>query len=80
MPNDSSGPIRNQIRRLRFERGEMTQQALTVCAGMTRQTTIALEDGKCVPSLLLASCLARAVGKDLDEVFEYEPPSVGTVW
>ena len=39
-------PIANEIRRWRFERGEMTQQALADACGVTRQTIIALEAGK----------------------------------
>jgi putative transcriptional regulator len=78
MPTDACGPIRNQIRRLRFERGEMTQQALADSVGVTRQTIIALEAGKYVPSLLLAFRLARAFEKGVEDVFQYESPAAGT--
>lgn len=64
--------IRNCVRRLRFEHGEMTQQELADKAGCTRQTVIALEQGKYVPSLSLAFRLARAFGKQLEEVFSYD--------
>ena len=64
--------IHNQIRRLRFEHGEMTQQELGDRARCTRQTIIALERGKYVPSLALAFRIARAFGMTLEEVFEYE--------
>jgi len=64
--------IRNCVRKLRFEHGEMTQQELADRAGCTRQTVIALEQGKYVPSLSLAFRLARAFGKPLEEVFSYE--------
>ncbi len=63
--------IRNQVRRLRFEHDEMTQQELADGAGCTRQTIIALEQGKYVPSLALAFRIARAFGRSLEEVFEY---------
>jgi len=66
------GDLRNQVRRLRFEHGEMTQQELADQAGCTRQTIWALEQGKYVPSLLLAFRIARALGRGLDEVFEFE--------
>jgi putative transcriptional regulator len=64
--------INNQIRRLRFDHGEMTQEELANRAGCTRQTIIALEQGKYVPSIELAFKIARAFGVALEEVFEYE--------
>jgi putative transcriptional regulator len=73
MPSDAEvqGTIRNLIRRLRFDHGEMTQQELAVRVGVTRQTIIALEAGKYVPSLLLAFRLARAFGVSVEGVFQY---------
>jgi putative transcriptional regulator len=62
----------NQIRRLRFEHGEMTQEDLAKAVGVTRQTIIALEAGKYSPSLALAFRIARAFGASLEDVFEYE--------
>ena len=64
--------IKNRIRRLRFERGEMTQQELAERAGCTRQTIVALEKGRYVPSLALAFRIARIFGAKVDDVFEYE--------
>lgn len=64
--------IHNRIRRLRFEHGEMTQLELADRARCTRQTIIALERGKYVPSLALAFRIARAFKMSLEEVFEYE--------
>src|SRR4051794_38556614 len=72
MPPEQPGPLKNQVRRLRFERGEMTQQELAKRVGVTRQTIIALEAGKYTPSLLLAFRLARAFGVGVEEVFRYE--------
>ena len=68
--------LQNQIRRLRFDHGEMTQQALADQVGVTRQTIIALEAGRYVPSLLLAFRLAAALGVRVEDVFQYEagPP------
>jgi putative transcriptional regulator len=62
----------NRIRRLRFDHGEMTQEELAARAGCTRQTIIALEQGKYVPSIELAFRIARAFGVSLEEVFQYE--------
>ena len=64
--------ISNQIRRLRFENGEMTQQELADKAGVTRQTILAIEAGKYSPSLMLAFKIAKAFGLPLEEVFQYE--------
>jgi len=64
--------IKNRIRRLRFDHGEMTQEELASCVGCTRQTIIALEQGKYVPSITLAFQIARAFGVTLEEVFQYE--------
>jgi putative transcriptional regulator len=64
--------IRNQIRRLRFDHGEMTQQALADKVGVTRQTIIAIEAGKYAPSLPLAFRIARAFNASVEDVFRYE--------
>ena len=64
--------IRNRIRRLRFDHDEMTQEELANRAGCTRQTIIALEQGKYVPSITLAFQIARAFGVALEDVFQYE--------
>lgn len=62
--------IHNHIRKLRFEQGEMTQQELSNKCGCTRQTIIALEQERYVPSLLLAIKIAKAFGKTVDDVFQ----------
>lgn len=68
----SSNRITNNIRRLRFENGEMTQQQLADKAGVTRQTIIAIEAGKYSPSLTLAFRIARTFGVSVEQVFQYE--------
>ena len=67
----------NHIRRLRFENGEMSQQALADKAGCTRQTIIAVEQGKYNPSLGLAFKIARAFGQKIENVFQYNQDSTG---
>jgi putative transcriptional regulator len=64
--------INNRIRRLRFDHNEMTQEELAGRVGCTRQTIIALEQGKYVPSIELAFKIARAFGVPLEDVFQYE--------
>jgi putative transcriptional regulator len=64
--------IVNRIRERRLAREGLTQEKLAQACDVTRQTIIALEAGKYSPSLELAFRLARALGRDLDDVFEYE--------
>jgi len=64
--------ISNRIRRLRFDHGEMTQEELANKVGCTRQTIIALEAGKYVPSLSLAFQVAKVFGVPVEDVFQYE--------
>lgn len=65
--------INNQIRRLRFEHGEMTQQALATEVGVTRQTILAIEAGRYSPSLEVAFKIAKIFNQPLEAVFQYEP-------
>ncbi len=67
----------NRIRRLRFDNGEMTQQELASRVGCTRQTIIALEASRYLPSLALAFQLARTFGVPVEEVFQYEEVAGG---
>ena len=63
--------IVNNIRRLRFDNNEKTQEELAERAGCTRQTIIALEQGKYVPSVELAFRIARVFGVTLEDVFQF---------
>lgn len=65
--------IRNEIRALRFARGEMTQQELAERVGVSRQTVNAIEGGKYSPSLEVAFEIARALGRPLEDVFQCVP-------
>ena len=67
----AKGETKNQIRRLRFENGEMTQQQLGDAAGVTRQTIIAIEAGKYAPSLTLAFKIATVFAVSVEDVFQY---------
>ncbi|MFD0589289.1 helix-turn-helix transcriptional regulator [Paenibacillus sp. GCM10027627] len=64
--------ISNQIRNLRFQHNEMTQQQLADKAGVTRQTIVAIEKGNYSPSLELAFRIARVFGKSIEDVFHYD--------
>lgn len=72
MKPGSATPIGNEIRRLRFEHGEMTQQALAAACGVTRQTILALEAGRYAPSLELAFRIARTFGVGVEQVFHWK--------
>jgi len=74
-------PIRisNSIRLLRFTHGEMTQAQLAEKVGVTRQTIIAIEQGKYSPALEMAFQSARVFGVTLDQVFQFaETPASST--
>lgn len=64
--------VTNRIRVLRTERG-LTQAQLAEQLGVTRQTVIAVEQGRYSPSLELAFQIAAALGRPIDQVFTYEP-------
>lgn len=68
--------VKNDIRRLRFEHGEMTQQQLAERVGVTRQTIVAIEKGKYSPSLEAAFRIARVFGAPLETVFQYNGETV----
>jgi putative transcriptional regulator len=63
--------VTNNIRKLRFNHNEMTQEQLAQLVGVTRQTIIAIESAKYAPSLDLAFRIALAFGVPLDDVFAY---------
>lgn len=67
--------VKNNIRKLRFFRDEMTQQQLAEKVGVTRQTIIAMEQEKYSPSLELAFRIALVFDVPLEEVFYYEAES-----
>ena len=69
--------VTNDIRRFRFANGEMTQAQLADRIGVTRQTIIAIEQGRYSPSLEMAFKIARAFKVPLDDVFHY-PVSEGS--
>lgn len=64
-------PIQNEIRRLRFEHGDMTQAHLGELAKVTRQTIAAIEQGKYLPTLEVGFRIARAFGVSIEQVFRW---------
>jgi putative transcriptional regulator len=69
--------VTNSIRALRFAAGEMTQAELADRVGVTRQTIIAIEQGKYSPTLEMAFRIARVFRVPLDDVFQYPDEQEG---
>ena len=67
-----SDRLSNQIRRLRLDNGQMTQQELADKVGVTRQTIISIEAGRYAPSLPLAFRIAQTFGIPIEQVFQYD--------
>jgi putative transcriptional regulator len=66
----ANNELNNQVRKLRFEHGQMTQQQLADKVGVTRQTIIAIEAGKYSPSLPLAFRIAQTFSVRIEDVFQ----------
>jgi putative transcriptional regulator len=62
----------NDLKRCRFDKGDMSQEALARAIGVTRQTIIAIEKGRFGPSTLLALKLARFFGKPVEQIFHLD--------
>jgi putative transcriptional regulator len=73
--NKNESKIRNNIRRLRFDANELTQQELADAVGVSRQTIVAIEKEKYSPSLELAFRIAHYFNTPLEEVFSFQPES-----
>ncbi|MCC5822802.1 MAG: helix-turn-helix transcriptional regulator [Phycisphaerales bacterium] len=71
-PKSGGTPVTNRIRELRFHAGEMTQQQLADAVGVSRQTIVAVEQGRHAPSLELAFRIARAFGEPVESVFGFD--------
>ena len=68
----SKSKVSNRIRELRFQHGEMTQEQLATDVGVSRQTIIAIEQGRYCPSLESAMRMARLFGLGVEQVFQLE--------
>jgi putative transcriptional regulator len=69
----AAGTLQNQVRRLRFDHGEMTQAELAKRIGVTRQTVAAIEQNRYAPSLEAAFRIAHVFGVGIDKVFQWTP-------
>ena len=64
--------MKTNLRRFRFERGELSQQQVADAVSVSRQTIVAIERGDYSPSVRLALLLARALGSTVEDLFELE--------
>ena len=64
--------MKTNIRRFRFENGELRQQSLADMAGVSRQTIVAIEKGNYNPSVKLALILAKKLNTTVEELFILE--------
>ena len=64
--------LSNNIRKLRFDAREMSQQTLADKVGVTRQTIFAIEKDKYSPSLEVAFKISNVFKVPLEEVFIYD--------
>lgn len=64
--------MKNKIRYFRKNNNNLTQEELANMTDVTRQTIIAIEQGKFNPSIKLALKIARALDKRVEELFELE--------
>jgi putative transcriptional regulator len=69
MPGNRFMVLRNNIRKLRFERGEMTQAELAKAVGVSRQTIISIEKNRYAPSVMLALKIAKFFNVPLEKCF-----------
>jgi putative transcriptional regulator len=65
-------PITNRVRELREQHGQMSQATLAKAIGVTRQTVIAIEQGRYSPSLESAFKISRVFDVGLEDVFGWE--------
>ncbi|GGC36334.1 transcriptional regulator [Novosphingobium marinum] len=65
-------PITNRVRELREANGQLSQAALGEAVGVTRQTIIAIEQGRYSPSLETSFRIARRFGVGVEDVFGWE--------
>jgi len=72
MTQRSQQTVTNSIRTLRFLSGEMTQQVLADRVGVTRQTIVAIEQGRYAPSLEVAFRIAEVFNLGLEDVFHFK--------
>jgi putative transcriptional regulator len=62
----------NRLKRFRFDHDDMSQEALALAIGVTRQTIHSIERAKFIPSTLLALKLARFFGRPVEDIFFIE--------
>jgi putative transcriptional regulator len=64
--------MKTNLRRFRFERGELSQQQLADMVSVSRQTIVSIEKGNYAPSVKLALLLAEVLETSVEELFTLE--------
>ncbi len=64
--------MKTNLRKIRFERGELSQQQVADLVSVSRQTIVAIEKGDYSPSVKLALLLAKKLDTTVEELFELE--------
>jgi len=64
--------MKTNLRRFRFERGELSQQQLADMISVSRQTIVSIERGDYAPSVKLALLLAEKLQTTVKELFKLE--------
>ncbi|HBC46243.1 MAG TPA: transcriptional regulator [candidate division Zixibacteria bacterium] len=64
--------MKTNLRRFRFERGELSQQQLADMVGISRQTIVSIEKGDYAPSVKLALLLAEKLETTVEQIFILE--------
>jgi putative transcriptional regulator len=64
--------MQTNLRKFRFERGELSQQQLADLVGVSRQTIVSIERGDYAPSVKLALQLARVLNTTVEQLFVLE--------
>ena len=69
--------MKTNLRRFRFERGELSQQQVADMVSVSRQTIVAIERGDYSPSVKLALLLAEKLETSVEELFALEEKDHG---
>lgn len=64
--------LKNNLRKLRFAKGELTQEELAAALDVSRQTIHSIESSKFNPSVKLALAMAKFFNVSVEEIFYFE--------
>lgn len=64
--------LKNNLKNIRFEKNQISQEALAKGVNVSRQTINSIENGKFNPSILLALQISNYFEKKIEEIFFLE--------